>query len=154
MRVTAAEYRALTGAPAKKPNRPPTVRVEHSLALWLVVLRPKCRVVSEANRRDHWAEEARRKNAQKAAVQEAWLAAQVPVRFARQLVEPWALVVTLEHIGRQMDDDNLARAFKSVRDEVAALIGVDDGDVRVTWVYRQCTGAPGIVISIEPTGAA
>lgn len=38
-------------------------------------------------------------------------------------------------------------------DELARLIGVDDGDARVSWVYRQRTGPAGIVVTLEP-GAA
>ena len=38
---------------------------------------------------------------------------------------------------RKLDDDNLASAFKAIRDEVAKQLGVDDGGDRVEWVYRQ-----------------
>lgn len=37
----------------------------------------------------------------------------------------------------RLDDDNLARACKAVRDEVAAWLGVDDGDPRISWVTAQ-----------------
>jgi hypothetical protein len=44
---------------------------------------------------------------------------------------------------RELDTDNLAGAFKAVRDEVAALLGVDDGPRGpVEWIYRQEQAAP------------
>lgn len=121
---------------------------------WSVTLYPACRVVSEANRREHWAAQHRRATTQKRAVEQAW--ALSPLKrseFPRHQTVATPCVVTLEHVGPRMDDDNLARAFKAIRDELARLIGVDDGDARLSWVYRQRTGAPGIVVSIEP-GAA
>lgn len=38
---------------------------------------------------------------------------------------------------RKLDDDNLAGALKAVRDEVAAWLGLDDGDERIVWRYFQ-----------------
>jgi hypothetical protein len=38
---------------------------------------------------------------------------------------------------RKLDTDNLARAFKAVRDQVSFWIGVNDADERVHWIYRQ-----------------
>lgn len=55
----------------------------------------------------------------------------------------------------QLDDDNLARACKAVRDEVAAWLGVDDRDPRVTWVCAQekaPRGVYGVRILVRPTG--
>jgi hypothetical protein len=44
---------------------------------------------------------------------------------------------------RMLDDDNLAGAFKSIRDEVAAFFGVDDGPKGpIAWRYEQRRGAP------------
>jgi hypothetical protein len=41
---------------------------------------------------------------------------------------------------RSRDGDNLQASAKAVRDEVAALLGVDDADLnggKVSWSYRQ-----------------
>ncbi len=47
-------------------------------------------------------------------------------------------VVTFTRFGPQkFDDDNLAYAFKCVRDTLADWIGVDDGDPRYKWRYRE-----------------
>lgn len=43
---------------------------------------------------------------------------------------------------RRLDDDNLAGALKCVRDELAALIGVDDRDKGVLWRASQARGKP------------
>ncbi len=58
------------------------------------------------------------------------------------------LVCTLTRIGRKLDDDNLASAFKAVRDQVAAELGVDDGSDAVAWRYAQERGPAGIRIEI------
>lgn len=38
---------------------------------------------------------------------------------------------------KRLDDDNLAGGFKSLRDAIAESLGIDDGDERIEWVYRQ-----------------
>jgi len=60
--------------------------------------------------------------------------------------------VSLVRIGRgQLDDDNLAGAFKAIRDGIAKALGVDDGDrTRVRFFYGQRTGGePAAEIKIE-----
>src|SRR5205807_1700760 len=54
------------------------------------------------------------------------------------------VVVTLTHVGRRMDSDNLAGAFKAVRDEIADNVGTDDGSAFFEWRYEQRTGEPGV----------
>ena len=55
-----------------------------------------------------------------------------PFRF------PLPCVVRLTRLGgRELDDDNLRRAVKAVRDTGAAWLGVDDADPRARWRYRQ-----------------
>ena len=52
--------------------------------------------------------------------------------------------------GSRMDDDNLAGAFKAVRDQVARIVGRDDGDERFwEWRYEQRPGPLGIRVEIE-----
>jgi hypothetical protein len=41
---------------------------------------------------------------------------------------------------RKLDDDNLRSSMKVIRDTVAKLVGVDDGDARYTWEYAQEQG--------------
>lgn len=60
---------------------------------------------------------------------------------------PWT--VTITRVGpRVLDDDNLASACKYVRDEVAAVLGVDDGSTLYTWKYAQRRGPYGVDVEV------
>ena len=99
----------------------------------------KCpvRIESEANRRDHWAARHRRFAKQRQVVALHLLALGGMAR-----PKP-PLVVTLVRIGpRRLDVDNLAGGFKAVIDQVAAWLGVDDGDPRMMWQFAQQRGRP------------
>ncbi len=50
--------------------------------------------------------------------------------------------------------DNLPSAFKGVRDGIAKSIGLDDGDRRFRWQYRQVetAGEEGTLVTIEVIG--
>lgn len=50
--------------------------------------------------------------------------------------------VTLTRIAPSngLDSDNLLSSMKGCRDQVAAWLGVDDRDPRVTWAYDQRRG--------------
>jgi hypothetical protein len=94
------------------------------------------RLVSEANasQREHWSHKHRRTKAVRGAVQAALMVHRAP---------PLPLDVTITRIApRGLDDDNNVRACKAVRDQVAAWLGVDDRDPRVTWRYGQERGKP------------
>ncbi len=61
------------------------------------------------------------------------------------------LLVTITRIGpRRLDDDNLQGACKYVRDQIASVVGVDDGSNLYTWHYEQKTGKFGVDIDITP----
>lgn len=91
-------------------------------------------VVSEPNRRDHWAVRHRRSSNQQNVVA-------VELAALRQLIQRIGLpaVVTLTLLTpRKLDDDNLLAALKAVRDSVSKSIGLpNDADPRVTWRYDQ-----------------
>lgn len=59
-------------------------------------------------------------------------------------------VVRLTRIGpRRLDDDNVATAFKAVRDGVADWLRVDDGDTsKVRWEYDQAKGDYAIRVEV------
>lgn len=64
-----------------------------------------------------------------------WWLVQVPPEM-RKLSIP--LVVTMTRVSpRALDSDNVASAFKGIRDSVAAILGVNDGAWYVFWKYRQ-----------------
>ena len=108
------------------------------------------RVVSEANLREHWRPRARRSQGQRSAAMVYCLE-----RFGRNWKPTPPLTITLTRIApRRLDSDNLARAFKSVRDGIADALGIDDGDERLTWVYNQHRGRPGqyaVAVTIDAT---
>ena len=105
------------------------------------------KITSPANgSHGHWSADAKRRKDQRTIVK--WHMRQfAPV--------PLPVVVTLTRIGvRDLDDDNLAAGFKSVRDEVAAWLGCGDSKRDpITWVYAQRRGDPkqyAITIKVEP----
>lgn len=104
------------------------------------------RTESEMNKRDHWAVRNRRKKEQQKAVFFAWRKA----AFGKR-VPTLPCVVRLTRCGpRTLDGDNLQSAFKFVRDEVAKLLNVDDGDEQIQFVYDQRVDSKySISISVE-----
>lgn len=69
------------------------------------------------------------------------LKAQLPLRILVKRLSPGLL-----------DGDNLQGALKAVRDEVAAVLGIDDADPRATWLYDQAKckrGEHGVLVAFE-----
>ena len=95
------------------------------------------KIESIANKREHW-----RVRAHRAALQRNGVHLSLKVNASvRPPVPP--LVVTLTRIApRELDSDNLAIGFKSVRDGIADWLGVNDNNKRITWSYAQERGAP------------
>lgn len=95
-------------------------------------------VLSEANRRECWQSKYRRFKKQRERVR-------VFAHEYRWLVAMECRIhITLIRIKgprqRDFDDDNLRSAFKSVRDGIADVLGIDDGSNRLLWEYRQEKG--------------
>ena len=93
-------------------------------------MRFEIRTVSEANHREHPMARHRRKKAE----QKAFV---LMFRCARIKVNLPATITFTRHSRQTMDSDNLAGAFKHIRDALAREIGVDDGDPRIVWKYGQ-----------------
>jgi hypothetical protein len=92
------------------------------------------KITSPANgSHGHWAADAKRRKDQRTITKWGLIGQPKP---------PLPVVVTLTRIGvRDLDTDNLAGGFKSVRDEVAAWLGCGDSTRDpVTWVYQQQRG--------------
>lgn len=91
------------------------------------------KTVSESNTRGHWAVRARRvkgqRGAAKALTQAALPGGPLPARLK--------IVLTRIAPGELDKGDNLNSSLKAVRDGVADALGIDDGDVRLSWTYRQ-----------------
>lgn len=110
------------------------------------------RTRSEANQREHWAPKAKRVKEQRFVARNAlchhpaWpdlYEAGGPFRIELTRISP-----------RGLNDDNLVRSMKAIRDGIADALGIDDGDPRLTWVYRQERGDPkeykvGVTIECE-----
>ncbi len=94
----------------------------------LVVTLP-IRTVSEANMREHWGKKYARKRSQQRTV---------ALFLGNKTPPPPPLEITLTRIAqKKLDSDNLAGSFKHVQDGIAAWFGIDDGDNRLHWHYRQ-----------------
>jgi hypothetical protein len=103
-------------------------------------LGPECRlafaapiqIVSEANGREHWAKKMRRKQEQQRITEVFWR------RAVKRNSHAAPYVVHLHRIGpKLLDDDNLAGGFKATRDQIAKLLGVDDGSESIKFIYTQ-----------------
>ncbi|QRK06038.1 hypothetical protein JQX13_38825 [Archangium violaceum] len=109
------------------------------------------KTASTSNLREHPMARYRRTDAQKRATRR-----RCPEWTAGPLV-----VVRLTRVSpRQLDDDNVRGALKSVRDAVATWLRVDDASPLVRWEYLQAKGATPLVrvqvmlVSPVGTGAA
>ncbi len=107
---------------------------------------------SAGNLHEHWRTRHARIKAQRAAVRmalrtKAGMGLGIGLAVAARLGV--LLIVTLTRISpRKLDGDNLQFAFKGVRDEVAAALGIDDGSDAVSWRYAQESGKASIRIEI------
>jgi hypothetical protein len=102
------------------------------------------------NEREHWRVRAARVKKERSATRVLMLSAwrrfhQVPPE------PPWLVTLTRASPGtRPMDDDNLPGSLKAIRDEVASVLGVDDGDkARIRFAYAQERGEWGVRVRIE-----
>lgn len=92
------------------------------------------RLVAEVNAREHWRARHKRSQMQHMTTTAIGLAA---LRRVAQMSPPYH--VSIVRVGpRRMDMDNVIGSAKHVRDAVAKLLDVDDGDeARVKFEYGQ-----------------
>lgn len=95
------------------------------------------------NDREHWRARYRRVNCEKQAV--GW-----KLSGSRKPNLPCGITLTRVAPSNGLDGDNLQGSLKACRDAVAAWLGVDDADKRVTWIYFQRRGK-GYSVEIEAT---
>jgi hypothetical protein len=94
---------------------------------------------SLTNQREHFRVRHARTDAQRGATRRQW-----PGWDAGPL-----LVVRLTRVApRRLDDDNVRGALKSVRDEVAALLRVDDASPLVRWEYGAESGPESVRVEV------
>lgn len=111
------------------------------------------RTTTGLNAREHWAARARRVKRERAATLRALLTF---VRWyhktdlLRVLAGAGVASVHLERVSpREADSDNVVGGLKAIRDEVAAWLGIDDGDPRVVWSYSQSRGPFAVRVTIR-----
>jgi hypothetical protein len=159
MKSHAQAVAILRGAKGKPRRKGGTVRSDVKLIAPVAAFgdgiffeaRMPVHVVSEGNMFEHYQVKRRRRDRQRAAVNEQLKGWNKP---------PLPLVITLTRIApRKLDSDNLAMAFKrGVRDTIAKWLGVDDGDERIEWRYAQRKawkyerGDYGIAVEFAPKG--
>lgn len=88
------------------------------------------KTISEANAREQWYVKHRRKVGQQSTFAMLW-------RSYRPSVKLPATITFTRFSCSVLDSDNLAGAFKHVRDQLAKEIGVDDGSDKIKFEYRQ-----------------
>ncbi|WP_223643930.1 hypothetical protein [Corallococcus sp. EGB] len=97
--------------------------------------------VNTSNRREHHMERHRRAKGQRDATHLLWPGWSGPA----------LLVVRLTRVSpRTLDSgDNLPIAMKSIRDEVARQLRLDDASPLVRWVYAQAQGEPSVLVELS-----
>jgi hypothetical protein len=91
------------------------------------------KTVSEMNQRCHWAARYKRLRQHKDA---AYIGTLEALRGKR--INCDKITITLPRLGlRKLDSDNMYSSQKGTRDGIAKALGIDDGDERLTWIYRQ-----------------
>jgi hypothetical protein len=103
------------------------------------------RTRSAANAREDWRAKSRRTKEERNALFFAWVAASKPRPPGRPVS------VTFTRLApRKLDDDNLASAFKAMRDELARALGLrgDGPNDGATWTYKQ-ERAPDYRVRVE-----
>lgn len=94
---------------------------------------------SVANLREHHMAKATRAKKQRL---QAWAELRAAAGI-KTLTVIAPLDITLTRVAsRPLDTDNLASAFKAVRDGVADWLGIDDGSSALRWHYAQRKGLP------------
>lgn len=92
----------------------------------MIVLLP-IKTVSLTNVREHWRTRHKRTKYERSVVS---------LLMPKGVPLPCTVRLTRVSSG-VLDSDNLPASLKSVRDQIAALSGVDDADPRINWEYAQ-----------------
>ena len=102
------------------------------------------KTASGMNAREHWRARTSRVKKEREAV--AWM-----LRTTTRPSIPCSVLLTRCAPSSGLDDDNLVSSLKSVRDEVAAWLGVNDRDrMTVRYQYAQTRAPWGVRIEFGP----
>ena len=94
---------------------------------------PNLRLVSLANVREHWTKRHKRAAEQRRVTKLHAQSAGLHLMF---VALPATVTIIRCGPGR-LDSDNAVISAKHVRDEIAAVMGIDDGDDRIEWRVLQ-----------------
>lgn len=90
------------------------------------------RTVSEMNTRGHWSRRFKRQKSQQRDFNLLW-----KPEYTKAVSLPCRVTFT-RYSNHQLDDDNIRSALKGIRDSLAAILGVDDGDEsKIKFRYAQ-----------------
>lgn len=133
-------------AECHKGNMVPTPRQEGLVpdgSRWIHFLIP-IRTGRGLNNREFWAARARRVKKERRAVWAYW-----PRAKLRAFTLPIYVLLTRIAPSPGLDGDNLQGSLKAIRDQVAAQLGVDDGDTAsIRFEYAQERGPWGIRVQL------
>jgi hypothetical protein len=124
----------LPGAGPGRRGRAPVLVEPAGLVEWVLPVE----LPSLPNLRGHWAKRDKLRTAQFEAIHAGMRDLHVP-SWGAAVTLPFPRLVTFTRLGgRKLDADNLAACFKFVQDcIVGRYLGLDDGDDRLTFDYRQ-----------------
>ena len=108
-----------------------------------IVFRVDVMTVSLANEHAHWRVRQRRAKHERLQTRLTWIAT-CGVKGRPLYTGECARVVLTRHSRGRLDSDNLPVSMKSIRDEIAACLGIDDRSDRVEWLYRQASDGKGV----------
>ncbi len=107
----------------------------------------KLRTVNELNAHEHWRRRYKRSQEQKLRV---LVALRRTVIGEMMLGAPLDVTLTRIAPSSGLDPgDNLPSSQKFVRDQIAEMLGIDDRDPRVRWLYAQERGPWAVRVRIE-----
>jgi hypothetical protein len=106
------------------------------------------RTTTGLNQREHWAVRSKRVKRERQATRWFWKTHDMhPLEGYKG---PMTIRLTrVSPSTRQPDLDNVVGGCKGIRDELAALMGRDDGDRTITWEYSSEKGEWGVSVIIE-----
>lgn len=143
------------GAPRKakkapaKPRKRRVIKMAEAYVDGRVVQYP-IKLTGSQNAREHWAVAGRRRASEKAAARLVCGQMTRPANLDGLAV----VMVRLSPHHQPLDNDNLTASCKATRDGIAAWLGIDDGDPRVTWCCEQERAPWGCRIRILPAGVS
>lgn len=105
-----------------------------------------------AARSEHWRARSKRRNQEREATYYAFFAERW--RCDPLPLSPYRVTITRRGPNKRLlDDDGLAASAKTVRDAIAALLGVDDGDTnRIRFDYAQEYDRAGYSVRVRVEG--